>query len=62
MRREKKINLVPVGIRLDRETARKLRMYAAERMLPMSAVVVDLVEAMFDDAGVTGQLPNGVTE
>ena len=37
---------VAVGLRLNLDTARKLRMYAAGRMVPMSAVVVELIDGL----------------
>lgn len=37
---------VAVCVRLDRETARKLRIIAAQRMQPMSAVVVELIRGL----------------
>lgn len=45
MDQEKKC-YVPVGIRLERETARRLRVYAAERMVPMSAVITSLIDRL----------------
>jgi hypothetical protein len=45
MSRTAKKDTVPIGIRLERDTARTLRIFAAERMMPMAAVVTGLIEA-----------------